>query len=191
MVPGSMDNRLLKYTRHINNKLYFYAVNRDINEALKYYPWINEIYIPTIIPTTKIYEAIVVNKKIIDLTRAEREDFTKDYSKKVYIIVPPKYPYQHCLIFGGRWIKEYKLQVKDIHFEELFDKIKLFCVGVPKSVLNFSNIILDNLKTIENMLICYELYQKGKSNKLELLAYSHGIEGELEYERRFKWKNRA
>ena len=185
-----MDSRLLKYISGVNNKLYFYAVNRDIIEASKYYPWINEIYVPTVVPTTRVYEVIAVNKKIIDLTKAEREDFTEDYSKKVYIIVPPDYPFCHCLIFGGQWIKEYKLQAEDVHFKELFDGIKFFCVGVPKSVLNFSNIILENLRTVENMLIAYELYQKGKSSRLELLAYSHGEEGKLEYERRFKWLDR-
>lgn len=176
-----MNSLLLKECSIITNKEYYNKVNEDILEASKYYPWINEIYIPTKKPVSKVYEVIVVNKNFIENTFSTKDDFISEYSKKVTVIVPNNYPKTHCLIYGGAWIDIDKISYNDRHFYPQACGLNLFCVGVPKSVNDYSNIILENFKTIENMLTAYELYQKGETNTLELLSYSHGKEGEKEY----------
>ena len=184
-----MNSLLLKQCSIITNEQYYDKVDKDINEASKYYPWINEVYIPTVKPISKIYEIIVVNKNFIDDSVSIKDDFINEYSKKVIVIVPNNYPNTHCLVYGGNWIDIEKVSYDDRHFYPQECGLNLFCVGVPKSVNDYSNIILENLKTVENMLNAYELYQKGETNTLELLSYSHGKEGEREYGKQ-KRKNR-
>ena len=58
-----------------------------------------------------------------------------------------------------------------------------FCVGVNKSFQTLNNVILENVKTAEHMLIAYEQVQKGITPRAKLIGYAHGDEGEREYER--------
>ena len=101
-----MNSLLLKECSIITNNEYYDIVNKDIDEASKYYPWIKEIYIPTVKPKSKVYEVIVVNKKFIEDSFSIEEDFINEYSKKVFVIVPNNYPNAHCLVYGGSWIDE-------------------------------------------------------------------------------------
>jgi len=53
------------------------------------------------------------------------------------------------------------------------------------------NVILENIRTAEKMLMAYELYQTGETKSLELNAYSHGTKGINEYakdKKRYKGK---
>lgn len=187
-----MNSVLLKECSVISNKEYYAKVNEDMVEASIHYPWINEVYIPKVKPISKVYEVIVVNKEFIDNTLSIKDDFIYEYLKKVTVIVPTNYPNNHCLIYGGEWIDVKKMSYANRHFYPHKSGLNLFCVGVPKSINDYSNIILENLRTVENMLNAYELYQKGEINTLELIAYSHGKEGEKEYERKKRiHKNRS
>ena len=56
------------------------------------------------------------------------------------------------------------------------------CVGLPESFPLMKNVILENVKTAENMLIAYERVMTGVSNTLELIAYSHGEHGSKEFQ---------
>ena len=72
---------------------------------------------------------------------------------------------------------------------EQYEDIKrkyLFCVGVPQSFIYLKNVILENVRTAESMMIAYESYQRGITNKVDLIAYSHGEEGKNEYSRNRK-----
>lgn len=62
----------------------------------------------------------------------------------------------------------------------------LFCVGVPQSFIHLKNVLLENVRTAESMMIAYESYQRGITKKVNLIAYSHGEKGKNEYNRNRK-----
>ena len=80
----------------------------------------------------------------------------------------------------------------DQHFYDINSHGKYqFCVGVPESFIYMKNVILENVRTADKMLVAYELFQTGQTNKLELLAYSHGDKGQKEYKNeRKKYKTK-
>ena len=79
----------------------------------------------------------------------------------------------------------------DRHFyEKGKNGMREFCVGVNESFQTLNNVILENVKTAENMLIAYEQVQKGITLRARLIGYAHGNKGEKEYERdRKKYKS--
>ena len=44
------------------------------------------------------------------------------------------------------------------------------------------NVLLENVRTADMMLIAYKDVMTGKSDKLNLKAYAHGTAGEKEYQ---------
>ena len=79
-----------------------------------------------------------------------------------------------------------RFEKKDLHFYD--DKLPnphgyLMCVGLTESFPLMKNVILENVKTAENMLIAYERVMTGVSSKLELIAYSHGDAGKKQFRR--------
>ena len=60
-----------------------------------------------------------------------------------------------------------------------------------ESFIYMQNVIIENVRTAENMLIAYEQFQKGFAEIVKLKAYSHGEKGKDEYRRdrkRFRTK---
>ena len=170
---------LLKYG--MLPKKYFSIVEQHITELKSNYPFVKSIELKN--QSLISLEVIAVNKKIIDITNANENDLCGEYSKKVIVIIPLDYPNCHCKIYGAKWLDTSKISNNDKHFYPGCDLGLDFCVGVPNSVKNLSNVLLENIRTIEVMLIAYEKLQKGESKKLELKSYSHGKDGENEYEK--------
>lgn len=72
-----------------------------------------------------------------------------------------------------------KIPFKDQHFNGKENGKFLFCVGVPQSFSILKNVVLENVRTAESMMIAYESYQRKITDKVELIAYSHGEEGKM------------
>lgn len=106
----------------------------------------------------------------------------------MYIVVPLDYKSNGCQVYGGKWIDTKSLDEKDNHFFHgkdsrllLTDHGLKFCVGTPESFHEMKNVILEAVKTADNMLVAYRKLQTGESSSLELKAYSHGDKGREEY----------
>ena len=169
-------------------KSYYTDVKKDVEELKTEYPFTTVCNYP--LNTNQPIEIIVIaaNIDLIETIHGKRNDFVGDYSKKLRIVVPHDYKILGCNVYGGRWIDEKKVNEADYHFYSTErDGTRLFCVGVPKSFTNLKNVILENVKTADNMLKAYECLQKGLTKNLNLIAYNHGKRGEEEYERK---KNR-
>ncbi|MFA7436231.1 MAG: hypothetical protein WC006_07720 [Bacilli bacterium] len=163
---------------------YYRSVFKDLTELKESYPFFKIIIIPTSKPTLIGLEITVINIKLIKETGANENDFLDAYSKKSNVIIPIDYKYNGCYIYGGSWIDPNKIPIEDIHFiNSTKNDDYLFCLGVPKSFSKLSNVILENIKTLDNIYIAYEKFLCGDSNTVELIAYSHGQKGEYEYDK--------
>ena len=100
--------------------------------------------------------------------------------------MPYDYTRNGCNIYGASWIDLEKIPPKDHHFNGKENGKYLFCVGVPQSFIHLKNVLLENVRTAENMMIAYESYQREITKKVNLIAYSHGEKGENEYNRNRK-----
>jgi hypothetical protein len=56
----------------------------------------------------------------------------------------------------------------------------------PESFPLMKNVILENIRTAENMLIAYERVMAGESETLDLIAYSHGDKGREQFKKNRK-----
>ena len=163
---------------------YYREVFEDIDEVKKQYPFTNVVLLPTVNPKEIELHVVAVNVEIINTTKAEVNDFLGEYSKEIRVVVPFDYKRSGCKVYGGQWIDLSKLRKKDLHFHDVNEKGELlFCVGTPASFLLMDNVILENIRTAEKMLVAYERYMCSRTAKLELIAYSHGKEGIEEYEK--------
>ena len=161
---------------------YYQCVQRDIEEAKQYYPYIHVIMLPTVEPTVIKLRVTAVSSRVLSILHATEDDFLNDYSRELSIIVPYDYQTQGCEVWGGRWINRHSIPMEDQHFHENDGTLLRFCVGVPSSFALMHNVILENIRTADNMLSAYEAYLTGKTTKIELIAYSHGEKGKVEYE---------
>ena len=175
-------NQLVKQE---GNEEYYRKVFKDITEVKKEYPFMKILFVPTNRPTLLGLEVIAVNRNIISKTFSKSEDFLSEFSKKVYLVIPLNYTKKGCTVYGGGWINSKLVSNKSRHFYDRtsFNEYEL-CVGVPNEFLNNKNVILENIKTTENMLVEYEKIMKGDATEFEGLAYSHGEEGINEFRRK-------
>ena len=165
-------------------KKYYENVKRNVEELKGHYPFVEMKIYPTDKPSEVELNIIAVNKKILEITGADKEMFTGAYSRELKVIIPFDYQNVGCEVYGAKWVRNESVNTKDWHFfPNTLGEYKRLCVGVPKSFSSFENVILECVKTAENMLIAYEQIHKGVTNKLEIKAYSHGEKGKDEYER--------
>ena len=156
----------------------------DIQKARRVYPFITSYLPPTVAPTPIRLKAIAVNKELIEMTHASVGDFIEPFSRELSILIPFDYKKIGCEVYGGKWIEDEKIATKYLHFNgKREDGSHLLCVGVPDSFIYMENVILENIRTAEKMLIAYELYLTGRTKTLELNAYSHGNRGKNEFEK--------
>lgn len=161
---------------------YYFNVRKDVQELQKLYPFACFIFLPLRIPKPIVVHVIAVDCTLIKKTCAYREDFIQDFSKELEIIVPFDYRVSGCDVYGGRWIDLEKIPMEDQHFyKKLEDGRFQFCVGVPESFSKMKNVVLENVRTADKMLTAYELFQKGLTRRVELIAYAHGQKGINEY----------
>ena len=164
--------------------LYYENVRHDFAEMILYYPF-SSLYIPpTARPSKASVRVVAVHKDLIEDTGAVEADFLGEYSKELYVIIPFDYKTKGCKVYGAKWLDRNRLKDRDIHFymgEYQKDYGYEFCLGVPDSFRNMRNVLLENIKTADMMLIAYKDVMSGKTKKLELKAYAHGALGEKEY----------
>lgn len=92
-----------------------------------------------------------------------------------------------CWVYGAKWFEKGVFLDKDIHFFHENGRLirtdygYQFCVGTPDSFSTMHNVILENIRTAENMLIAYEEVMSGRADKLHLIAYAHGERGIEQY----------
>lgn len=119
------------------------------------------------------------------MASAVETDFTDEYSRELHIEIPVNYRENGCKVYGAGWIDPKKFENKDIHF---YSRARLqpdgfeLCVGTPESFPMMKNVILENVKTAENMLIAYERVMTGASDHLDLIAYAHGENGRKQFQ---------
>ncbi len=166
---------------------YYRDVLLDFNEAKHQYPFINLTILPTIKPQLATIRVVAVNKHLIDMVGGIESDFLGDYSKELYFVVPIDYKEAGCNVYGAKWVDVSKLQNKDIHFFHKDGRLirtkygMQICVGTPESFSLMENVILENIRTAENMLIAYERVMSGASDKIEMIAYAHGETGRRQF----------
>ena len=165
-----------------NKAQYLDNVKKDFQELRSVYPFSTLIILPTAEITEAQVKVVAANKGLIEELLAEQSDFTGEYTRELKIVIPFDYKDAGCNVYGGAWIDLSKIRDADKHFHKKVDDGLQFCVGVPGSFVKLSNVLLENVKTAENMLIAYEEIQRGKNHRLNLNAYSHGDRGKNEYE---------
>ena len=163
---------------------YYSNVIADFEELKDYYPFCTLSIPPSTKPELATIKVVAANKVLIESTGALKTDFTEEYSRELFVIIPFDYRKTGCKVYGAMWIDIIKFEDKDIHFYEqsvLPPYGYELCVGVPESFPLMKNVILENVKTAENMLIAYERVMSGESERLELIAYAHGNNGRKQY----------
>ena len=178
------DDKCKPLTQDQDAKKYLRNVWADYRELKNQYPF-SRIVIP---PTGKPYEimivTIAVGKDIIEDLHAFPDDFTKEYSKRIEVVVPYDYQEDGCRVYGGAWIDISKLKADECHMlDSLNDGRYRLCIGVPASFAKQRNAILESVRTADNYLVAYERYQKGLTDHLNLIAYAHGLAGIIQYEK--------
>ena len=168
----------------MNSTQYYNDVYKDYCELNEIYPFCKVEFPPIETFGEVIITVLAANIDLVKETMANESDFLGTYSKKLTVIVPKNYQQNGCFVYGGQWIDAMVIPDKDRHWFMWDDKFNAFklCVGIPSSYKYLSNVILENVRTAENMLIAYENYMKGTTNNLQLLAYDHGIAGIKQYE---------
>ena len=144
---------------------------------------------PTIDPSEIEIRVVAVNKDLIDMVGGVETDFLGEYSKELYLHVPVDYRNKGCIVYGAGWVKTEKLNNDDLHF--FYENGKLIktkhgfqlCVGTPESFPLMRNVILEAVRTAENMLIAYERVMTGAAEKLEMIAYAHGDKGRSQFQK--------
>lgn len=167
-----------------NFQEYYKSVISDVSELKELYPFTKMILLPTTSKSPIELEVTAVRAEIICQTGAIEADFLGEFSRQLHLIIPYNYREKGCIVYGGKWIDLKNIPGKYQHFNGVRqDGSLIFCVGVPESFVQLKNVILECIKTADNMLTAYEKYQCGRSNSLELISYSHGEKGINEYKR--------
>lgn len=165
---------------------YYKRAQEDIAELKQEYPFTRVVIIPSVKPKPIVLNVVAANIGLINECNAKEIDFKGEFSRELKIVMPYDYLRNGCKIYGASWLDLKKIPQEDYHFNgKELDKY-LFCVGVPQSFVHLKNVLLENVRTAENMLIAYENFQTGRTKKVELIAYSHGEEGTNEYIRNKK-----
>lgn len=156
----------------------------DVIELKDQYPFTKRILIPTTSVSPIELDITAVRADVINQTGANEADFLGKYSRRLHLIIPYDYRKKGCLVYGGKWIDRNKIPDRYQHFNGVGqDGSLLLCVGVPESFAQLTNVILECVKTADNMLTAYERYQCGRSKSLELISYAHGERGINEYKK--------
>ncbi|MEG0835763.1 MAG: hypothetical protein RR413_10005 [Christensenellaceae bacterium] len=166
---------------------YYKKVKHDFEELRKRYPFSELILPPTVKPSQAKIISIAVEKRLVEAINGRQNDFLGTYSKQIYLEIPFDYAQRGCIVYGGKWIDVSNLKPRDIH---LYGNKKLLinnpygyelCVGTPESCSHMRNVILEAVRTADNLLVAYERVQTGESSDLILHAYSHGVAGRNEF----------
>lgn len=174
-------------------------IQNNYEELLRYYPFSSIVFFGN---NSKYLACIVAVAAPVDLINAingNEEDFTGEYSKTVFLFVPHDYEKTGCAVYGCGWIDIGIIPDEDKHF--FVDSVTTghginrkttytflqtpfgyrMCVGTPESFSFYKNVLLESLKTADNLLTAYEIMMRGLSSKLTIHSYSHGFFGRKEF----------
>lgn len=160
-------------------QLYSSSVDSDFRELKEQYPFCTFLASLTAQHEVVRIRAIAANRDLIQETLAVQSDFLGEYSRELHIEVPVDYKTAGCKVYGAKWLDIRRFEKQDLHFFDLPKQYQhgyLMCVGLRESFPMMKNVILENVRTAENMLIAYERVMTGAATKLELIAYSHDAE---------------
>ena len=166
---------------------YYKNVLADYRGMKKQYPFSYLTILPTVKPSLATMKVIAANKDLIELGNSREADFLGQYSRELFLIVPANYKQAGCSVYGAKWLDFEKFRQEDLHFypDDNAQLKRLYgnklCVGTPDSFPLMKNVILENVRTAENMLIAYEKIITGASDALELIAYAHGEDGRQQF----------
>ncbi len=76
---------------------------------------------------------------------------------------------------------------KNVKMDDMYE----LCVCPSQAIKNMNNPLLENIKTADHMMTAYELYIEGIRDTICLKDYSHGSEGEKEYEQEQKRRKQS
>lgn len=169
-------------------KVYRECVKRDFDELILEYPFSQLTFPPTVNFEPAIVRTVAVHKDLLEEVRGRKEDFMGKYSKELYIIIPRDYKQKGCKVYGAPWIDFKRIKPEDNHFFPNIEKSASsssrgfhMCVGVPASFPRMKNVLLENVRTADNMLVAYKNAMINNLDTIELKAYSHGDKGKEEY----------
>ena len=166
-------------------RLYYKSVFRDFEGLKKKYPFCYLTILPTNQPSMAKIKVIAINKDLIELTKANENDFNNSYSREIWISVPFEYENDGCEVYGGKWIEPEQIPKEHHHFYDYNPYMGYrLCVGVPESFSKMKNVILENVKTADHILTAYADYMSGRENKIILNEYSHGENGINEFRKK-------
>lgn len=164
---------------------YYRSVLADYSGLKDEYPFSHLFIPPTSKPGFASISVIAVNNTIIKAVEGGPKDFLGEYSKLIYLEIPLDYQQRGCKVFGCGWVDCRRLRKEDLHFFK--SKGNKFgyqmCVGVPESFSSMKNVLLEVVKTADNMLVAYERVQRDPSKRLILNAYAHGDVGREAYQK--------
>lgn len=183
MVRGEMGFNLSKFNIDSISEEYKNDVLKDYEELIKIYPLFSFFRPPLSYNHYYCLKGYLIDKKEIDDLNITNEHLP-EYDKKVYVVIPPNYKDVGCYVYDRFSFDVNIIPEEDRHMYD-DDSIKGYsclCVGVPNSFKQMKNVILEAIKTSSNIVKAYMSYINKLSDKIELLAYSHGDKGKKEYE---------
>lgn len=168
---------------------YCKEVQKDFKELKAAYPF-SYLTIPlTCQPEPAVIRVVAANKALVDAIAGVEADFLEEYSRELYLIVPPDYQKRGCMVFGAKWLDLSKISAQDVHLNHHNNKFIersygfYLCVGTPESFNLLKNVILENVRTAEQMLIGYERIMRGCTKTFDVIAYTHGDAGRKQYKK--------
>ena len=151
------------------------------------YPFSYLTILPTVTPSLATIRVIAVTASLISETYSIESDYLGEYTKELHVDVPVNYREVGCTVYAGKWIDLNKCRYEDIHIQQSKGHYirnhygYSLCVGTPESFSFMGNVILENVRTADNMLVAYERIMRGEADRLELNAYAHGDVGRMQF----------
>ena len=151
------------------------------------YPFSYLTILPTVSPSIATIKVIAVTADLIAETYSIKSDYLGEYSKELHIDIPINYRKTGCVVYAGKWIDISKCKYEDIHLQQERGRYICtrygysLCVGTPESFSNLENVLLENVRTADNMLVAYERIMRDEADRLELNAYAHGDAGRIQF----------
>lgn len=171
---------------------YLKNVSKDIARLKDYYPFIYEVIIPvnnSLI--NKVYEVYLIDKNMIDdLSLTENYIINKLNNRKVLLIIPTDYKNNGAKIILDKNLKIDRIPDKHVHINGYYRDGYEFCAGVPQSMINLNNVLLENCRTAENYIVQVNSYLNNEANEINMIEYSHGDRGREEYDREKRRKRK-
>ena len=151
------------------------------------YPFSYITILPTVTPSLATIRVVAVTASLISETYSIESDYLGEYTKELHIDVPVNYREAGCIVYAGKWIDLNKCRYEDIHIQQHkghYIRTRYgysLCVGTPESFSFMGNVILENVRTADNMLVAYERIMRGETDRLDLNAYAHGDAGRMRF----------